>query len=642
MSGSRPWRALIGNPWWERPALLVLVLATALGYGWELDRNQLLNYYSAAVRSMSQSWTTFVFGAQDPSGTLTLDKLPGSFWLEALSVRAFGFHNWSVLLPHVAEAVLAVIVLHRVTRRWWGPVAGILAAAALAVTPMVGALAKAEIADMLLMLLLLLAVAAWQRSVETGRLRWLLLSGVWVGFAFHVKMVQAWAVLPALGVGYLVAAGRNPAVLWRRAGQLLLAGVTTLAVSSLWIVLVLLTPASARPYVDGSMDNSPISMVFGYNALGRFGVGDDLGMGGGLGAQIGSGTGTHWLYLLSDQVAPQVGWLYPLALAGLLLGIAWPDPAPRAAWARAGCVMWGVWLLAHVVAFSLGHVAHSFYVAALAPPVAALAATALTTMWSAYRQEGWRKWLLPLMIAVSTVWSAYLASRFPGFLPWLAPSVVVTGSLAVVVLVIGRIVSARASERSPGARPWTTHVLAAGGFLGVVTVLLAPSAWAATTVVPNPDAVSFDPAAGPRKIPAAEFDKSARRNQKTFDYLRSRRQGEKYLFAASSMIAASATAAGESVLPFGGFSGSLPAPSVDHVADLVSRRELRYVILGNILSGRKRPEPPVAGWVRLNCSQVDPKEYGGGGRTVTLPPTDSGRPISFRYDLQLYDCRPGG
>src|SRR5205807_1580997 len=143
--------------------------------------------------------------------------------------------------------------------RWLGPVAGIVAAAAFATTPIVAALAHAEISDTLLTLLLILAADAWQRALAGGRLGWLLLSGVWVGLAFQTKMVQAWGVLPALALVYLFAA---PGAVRRRLGQVALAGIVTLAVSMSWIIMVLLTPVSARPYVDGSMDNSPLAMVF--------------------------------------------------------------------------------------------------------------------------------------------------------------------------------------------------------------------------------------------------------------------------------------------------------------------------------------------------------------------------------------------
>src|SRR5215470_87799 len=284
------WRSAEGQPRWARPVLLALAAVSAALYGWGLLGNGLHPYYAPAVKSMSVSWKAFWYGGYDPAASITLDKLPGAFMVQALSARVFGFHTWSVILPQVVASVVTVLVLYRVVGRWRGPVAGLFAAAAYATMPIVAALAGAQISDTLLVLLLVLAVDTWQR-------------GVWVGLAFQTKMVQAWGVLPAFALVYLVAA---PGVLRRRLAQVGLAGLVTVAVSLWWIGLVLLTPASWRPYVDGSTDNSPLSMVFGYNLLDRYGSGD-----GAVAGRPGT-AGIDWGYLLGDGVAPQVGWLYPL------------------------------------------------------------------------------------------------------------------------------------------------------------------------------------------------------------------------------------------------------------------------------------------------------------------------------------------
>ena len=83
------------------------------------------SFYGAAVRSMGSNWKDFFFGAVDPAGTVSLDKLPGAFWVQALSVRVFGFHYWAVVLPQVVAGVLTVLVLYRAVRRLAGPGAGI-------------------------------------------------------------------------------------------------------------------------------------------------------------------------------------------------------------------------------------------------------------------------------------------------------------------------------------------------------------------------------------------------------------------------------------------------------------------------------------------------------------------------------------
>src|SRR4029077_11715698 len=112
-----------------------IAVVAGLFYAWALGQDTLEYYYGAAVRSMSMSWHNFIFGAFDPAGTMTLDKLPGAFWIQALSVRVFGFHPWSIVLPQAVEGVLTVLVLYRAVSRLAGTTAGLIAALILAVSP---------------------------------------------------------------------------------------------------------------------------------------------------------------------------------------------------------------------------------------------------------------------------------------------------------------------------------------------------------------------------------------------------------------------------------------------------------------------------------------------------------------------------
>ena len=263
------WRSPDGQPGWARPALLVIAALAAALYAWNITQAGLAPFYSVAVKSMSVSWKAFFYGALDPKATVTIDKLAGSFLPQALSARIFGFHAWSVALPQVIEGVIAVLAMYRVVRRWAGVVPGLLAAAIFALTPIAASMFGHSMEDGALTMCLVLAADAYQRAVSEGRLRSLLMAGVWVGLGFQAKMLQAWMVLPALAVGYLVSA---PAPVRRRLAHLGAAAVVMLAVSLSWIALYTFTPAADRPYVDGSTNNSAIAMVFGYNGVERFGI----------------------------------------------------------------------------------------------------------------------------------------------------------------------------------------------------------------------------------------------------------------------------------------------------------------------------------------------------------------------------------
>ena len=218
------WRRVCAQVWLHRLALSAIAALAGLLYAWAMGQDTLEYYYAAADRSMSMSWHNFIFGAFDPAGTSTVDKLPGALWIQALSVRAFGLHTWAIILPQVIEGILTVLVLYRAVTRLAGPAAGLIAALVLAVSPATVALDRENISDSLLILLLVLAadavsgaiagLAAGDAGQDAGTLGRLILAGFWVGLAFQAKEIEAWMVLPALGLAYLLS-GPGP-VLRRR------------------------------------------------------------------------------------------------------------------------------------------------------------------------------------------------------------------------------------------------------------------------------------------------------------------------------------------------------------------------------------------------------------------------------------------
>ncbi|HEY5033327.1 MAG TPA: glycosyltransferase family 39 protein, partial [Actinomycetes bacterium] len=218
---SRPSRIVRGrpsDPAWVRPSLLLLLLATAALYLWDLGASGWANtFYSAAVQAGTKSWEAFFFGSSDASNFITVDKPPASLWVMELSARLFGVNAWSILVPQALEGVAAVGVLYATVRRWFSPAAALLAGAVLALTPVATLMFRFNNPDALLVLLLVAAAYAMTRAVEKAGTRWLLLAGALVGFGFITKMMQAFVVMPAFALVYLMA---GPPKLWKRIWQL--------------------------------------------------------------------------------------------------------------------------------------------------------------------------------------------------------------------------------------------------------------------------------------------------------------------------------------------------------------------------------------------------------------------------------------
>src|SRR5215467_14307319 len=252
---------------WQRLGLIAVLLISIFMNFYQLGQNGFGNlYYAAAIRSMLDNWRNFFFASFDPGGFVSIDKPPLGFWLQATSAKIFGFTPFSIFLPQALAGVLSVLLLYSLVRRHFGVVAGLLAALALAISPISVLTNRNNTIDSTLALTLLVGAWAVIRAAETGKVRWLLLSAVIVGIGFNIKMLEAYRVVPAYGVLYLLAAPRS---IWKRLGHLALAGLVLLVVSFSWVLAVDLTPASQRPYVDSTQDNSELSLAIGYNGLER-------------------------------------------------------------------------------------------------------------------------------------------------------------------------------------------------------------------------------------------------------------------------------------------------------------------------------------------------------------------------------------
>ena len=433
---SRLWRGSAQDPRWARPALLGLLACTALLYLWDLGRNGYANdFYAAAVQAGTRSWKAFFFGSFDSSSFITVDKTPASLWVDELSGRIFGFSSWSLLAPQAVEGVLSVLVLFAAVRRWFGPGAGLIAGAVLALTPAAALMFRFNNPDALLVLLMTVAGYCAQRAIERDRTRWLVLAGVLIGFAFLTKMMQAFLVVPGFGVAYLWA---GPARLRRRIWQLLAALGGLIAGAGWWVAIAELIPAADRPYFGGSTNNNILELALGYNGLGRLSGSESGSIGGGGnggGSAFGGATGLFRLF--GSEFGGQVSWLIPAALLslGALLWVS--RRAARTSRTRAFALLWGGWLVVTGLCFSyMQGIIHPYYMVALAPAIGALVGVGAMSLWQSGLSVAGRACAAAGVLG-SGIWAYVLLDRTPAWLPWLRWTVLLAGLLgAAAVLAI--------------------------------------------------------------------------------------------------------------------------------------------------------------------------------------------------------------
>ncbi|HEV8172512.1 MAG TPA: glycosyltransferase family 39 protein [Actinoplanes sp.] len=481
-SRSRWWGLLLGrnDEPWVRPSLLALLVLTGFLYLWGLGKSGWANaFYSAAVQAGSVSWKAFFYGSSDAANSITIDKTPGALWIMDLSARIFGVNSWSILVPEALMGVGTVWLLFLTVKRWFGPAAGLIAGAVSALTPVAVLMFRFNNPDALLVLLMVAGAYATVRAIEKGSTTWLVLAGMFVGCGFLAKMLQALLVVPAFALAYLIA---GPPRLGKRIWQLLLAGLAIVVSAGWYVAIVQLVPASMRPYIGGSQNNSILELTLGYNGLGRL-SGDETGSVGGGGGANGAGRwgATGLTRLFQPEQAGQISWLLPAALILMVAGLVLTARFARTNRLRAGLLLWGGWLIGTGLVFSLMQgIFHAYYTVALAPAIGALVGMGSVLLWRA-RRNPFAAGTLAVAVAVTAWWSYHLLSLSPQFVPWLRWVVLVGGLVAAV----GVLASLRLPAR--------VAVLSAGVALGAV--LAGPAAYAVQTAA-QPHSGSI-PSAGP-------------------------------------------------------------------------------------------------------------------------------------------------
>jgi 4-amino-4-deoxy-L-arabinose transferase-like glycosyltransferase len=599
--------------------LIVLALAASSGLVtlWNLAAGERSEYYASIAVSMSKSFSNFFFGAIDPAGTISLDKIPGSYWASAIFVKMFGFSTWAVNAPNAIATVAVVLVIAFSIKNLYGPRAGLIAGFLVAGVPIAIAVARSNQPES--MFVLMLALALWQalKAFKLTSRKHLIFAGAWVAAAFQMYMIVAWAIWPALILAWFFTEQK----LGKKIVDLAIAGFTSLALSLLWIVIVSLTPATNRPYVGGTYANSPWEMVFGYNALGRFssdGGADSSASYRSFTPPFGGDAGIDRLF--NQQLSGQVSWLIPATEIAIIALFVLREK-------RATTIFLAGWFVTFAVMFSAVAGLHQFYVTAMVLPMVALIAMAI----EASMRSGQKVWIATI-VGVTALWSVFVGPTYAGYLDSL-PFV----QLALAIATLAALFAGYRFLKTPFARGLLTV-----GIIGSLT--LTPAAWAVDTIN-NPS--SINPAAGPAslqmgamgggksggktpnfanlpggmqppagmtlpggmqppsglklpsgmKLPTGGFggfgggkpmgggSKAGLGTEAGADliaYLQANRGDSKYLVAVfgAQTAAPIITATGESVLPIGGFDGSDPAPTLEAFKKMVASGEVKYVLSG--------------------------------------------------------------
>lgn len=629
-------REQLSSRWYGPSLLFILVLAVCLDF-WQLGQNGYSNlYYAAGVRSMLVNPHNFFFAAYDPNGFVSVDKPPVDFWLQVLSAKLLGFNPLSLLLPQALAGVCSVALLAHLIRRNFGKLAGLLAALALALTPISVITSRNNDVDSMLVLVILLAAWAILIAVERNSLRWLLLSMGIVGLGFNIKMGEAYLVIPAFVALYFFTARYR----WRtKIWHLALAMIVLLAVSVSWAVAVDLTPPAQRPFVGSSQTNSELSLAFGYNGIhrllhrssqpqkgpampprqlpfqppfpgkvtllpGKVVPPPQSPFSGGL-----EGSPSP-LRLFNNQLMGQISWLLPLALIGMIVFLLRVKDYTLRDKSFQGIVLWGTWFLTVGAFFCFMTSFQIYYMVMLSPAICALVGIGVAALWHEYSNMNIRGLLLPLALLMAAGAQLHFLLSFPAWRNSGLPSIIVV-TTSIVALILSVLYPLRRASRAPLPALLTT--------VGMVVLLLAPTLWTVLSILANYN-TAF-PVASPYGTTAPTLAhtqmlmvKAPQSKTSTLSALSSTdlellhflaaHQGHaSYLYATttSNYSEGAIIETGKGVMTMGGYAGADHILTQAQLIDLVRHGIVRYFLLPGTIPSLLRS---LTDWITTMCQPV--------------------------------------
>ncbi|MDQ0258720.1 4-amino-4-deoxy-L-arabinose transferase-like glycosyltransferase [Sinomonas atrocyanea] len=562
---------------WETAALLG---GTAVLYLWNLSINGWANaFYSAAAFAGADNLTAFFFGSSDPSNGISVDKPPLALWVMSLSVKIFGLNPWSILVPQALMGVATVWLVYRMAAQHLGHRWGLLAGALMALMPVSTAVFRYNNPDALLTLLMTSAAAATLAAIRTQRQRLLGLAGVMIGAGFLTKQLQVALVAPALLTAVL---WLGPWSLRIRLRGVFIALGAAVATAGSWLAVATLTPPSSRPFIGGTRNNSFWELTLGYNGMDRL-TGLDaertqLGSFSGSGEALPAGP----IRFIYPQLAAQVLWVLPLAVAGVVMAVMlWRRASLRERNFLIINVLW--FICSSAVLASMSGIMHPYYALSVVPSAACLGATALKHLIE-LRRRGLFRVLLGVSLAATLIFDDANALRASETFPWYSIATLLVGSLAIAWAVL------------PPIRAFAP----AGVTMCLCLVLLGPLLWSASTVASAHEGAALaggPPLNGYRTDDPADplmhgnttpvFAATIFGDGVEPDAVRDLRlvpEGKRWPGATigSASAARYQLATQRSVLAIGGFDGTDPFPTLRDFQSKVEAGQVGLLIVGNV------------------------------------------------------------
>ena len=625
------------------PIILILIAAAFL-YTWKIWGDGFANsYYAAGVYSMGQNFHAFFFNSLDSAGFVTIDKPPLGFWIQVLFTKVFGFSGGVLVLPEAICGVLSVYVIYAIVKKRFGKAAGLVSAAVLALTPIFAAVSRNNTIDGILILVLLLAADQAIKAAEKSSMKYLIFSGILIGLGFNVKMLQAFMIVPAVYITYLVFSKQK---LLKKILACAVSAVILLAISLSWIAVVDLTDEDSRPYIGSSDTNSALELALGYNGINRLlgrrntltddgtnqmppnaqdgnmpADGDRRAPGALQGdaqrrppqrqappnaqyapnrsaGPVGEAGESSVLRLFREENAGQASWLLLPAMAmALAAAVLVFMKRYRTQKGFTAFFFFAMVMIPMFIYFSIAEgVTHRYYFAMMGPPIAALIGIGYH-----YLAKMKKRWVLPSVFAAAAAVQIYIQLLYKGWADWAVPVMAVIFAASLIAIAVMSVKKMDAKKIAPI----------------MCVLLLLPALWSATPAIYSDN--SQLPISGPELVRQNDSFDNTTDFSLLIDYLKEHRDGAKYLVMAESSMQSGAELilqSGEAVMVLGGFNGGDEVLTLEEFIEAVDSGKVRYALIGgnNAQGGNSQ----IYQWIKNNAEEVPVGEYGSRMRNMIL------------------------
>lgn len=564
-------------------------------------------YYAAAVKSMSQNFKNFFFISFDPSGMVSVDKPPLGLWIQTIFVLIFGYSGYSLILPQALCGTGCCILIYLIISNNHNKMCALIASFIFSIIPSVVVISRNNTMDMQLIFTLLLAVFFFFKYINLKKSLNLFISAVLIGLAFNIKMLQAYIILPSLFVIYILF---NKRKLTKKLYQGIIAFLLMFIVSFSWITIVDLYPASSRPYIDNSKSNSALELAISYNGIDRL-LGleksssyfiNENNTSKESGDYIGTPSPSR---LWNPSLYGQISWLLILALFSLILHPLKINIKNKNL-ENANFIFWSIWLLTTLLIFSFSGFFHRYYLAMIAPPIAALSATLITDWINALKTYKKINCFYCIMSILSVVINIGVELFYVFKYKDIALTII---SISVIMILASIIISIKNKKAKDNLNIHIAFI-----FL-IASLTLAPLYWSLTTLVYIPNLTM--PSAGPEladeitNVASISGSKSKGSSSGLQNYLISNYKQGSFLVVAKKSVDVSKLIinTGLPAYAYGGFLGTSETLTIDKLEDYIKQNKITYFLISpEDMNNTNSSE--IISYVKKNGKLINPIEYG--------------------------------